>query len=446
MSEINFRDLVDQHLNGTISHDDFDRLKEWLRDHSDHREEYLSAVKMDTLLREIAGQNSEVESPRLAAKPNRRLLLLSMVSALAVLGLAAFLLFQTAAPAAKITAVSDTDSKWEPGDYLQASDRVELTQGKLSLTFSSGATTELHAPVLFEVSSANSAFLHYGNAVSRADTDASHGFTILTPYGQFIDQGTEFLTTVRRDGSSQMHVSSGEVDVAVKGFGRQRIRKGSGIGIESGSVPVMIRIEQGEESSDFLFPSITPPAHTDDGKTANAQLFQSGSDWQEIPPHRESGSLSLLTDGFAQSTQDQPEESLFPPNGADAAILLDLQKAIPVAMIRTYSWHLSEVDVGTRRRAVQRYTVWGSKEKPKQLPIAEEARGWTRIARVDTDAFFQVAEDPDRPAQQACELFSSDGQSLGKFRYLLFDVVPTPMPTGIPPQHTFFGEIDVIAE
>ena len=59
-----------------------------------------------------------------------------------------------------------------------------------------------------------------------------------------------------------------------------------------------------------------------------------------------------------------------------------------------------------------------------------------------TDAFFGVKEEPDRPPQQACAIFSGTDR-IGEFRYLLFEVVHKTMPEGFRPRHTFFGEIDV---
>ena len=76
-------------------------------------------------------------------------------------------------------------------------------------------------------------------------------------------------------------------------------------------------------------------------------------------------------------------------------------------------------------------------------PDAENNAGWTRIARVNTDAFFGVREQPDRPPQQASSIFSGGKNAIGSFRYLLFEVTPTPMPDGMRPRHTFFGEIDI---
>ena len=58
--------------------------------------------------------------------------------------------------------------------------------------------------------------------------------------------------------------------------------------------------------------------------------------------------------------------------------------------------------------------------------------GWTRIARVNTDRFFEVHEPLERPAQQACTITAARGE-IGQFRYLLW----------VTHGGTFFGEFDV---
>ncbi|MEM9015792.1 MAG: hypothetical protein AAGC68_02175, partial [Verrucomicrobiota bacterium] len=68
-----------------------------------------------------------------------------------------------------------------------------------------------------------------------------------------------------------------------------------------------------------------------------------------------------------------------------------------------------------------------------------------RIARVDTDVFFQVDDRTDRPSQQACRLLPPKG-AIGEFRYLLFEVLPTIDVGADAPRHTFFSEIDIFSE
>jgi hypothetical protein len=56
-----------------------------------------------------------------------------------------------------------------------------------------------------------------------------------------------------------------------------------------------------------------------------------------------------------------------------------------------------------------------------------------------------VASARDRPAQQACSI-TSETDSLGRYRFLLFEVHPTLAGHDNEVDHTFFGEIDVYAE
>lgn len=446
--------LVDRHLRGEIAVEEFEELKEALRSCPEKREDYLSAVKMDALLREIAGkQANEAAAPSTGNFARGRLLLFGaglVGCCVAILLLARGGSMERSAAEVGIA----SGARWleggrSEGDVLRAGDVIGLASGSVEVRFRSGALTRIHGPARFEITSDNGGFLHHGQAWARADTESSEGFTIRTHSGKFVDRGTEFLTTARTDGFSQMQVTSGAVDAEVDGFERQRFEKGSGIGIEPGDIPVVIRIESGSATPDFSFPTIPPPSGDDDAGLAagraRARVISRVGDERLNLPHQESGPAELLLDGKAQTAQDQPGESLFLPNGAEGMILIDLGREVPVSRIHTYSWHLSEVDIGKRRRAVQRYTLWACGEvKPESLPIREKGRGWTRVARVDTDAFFRVEEEPDRPAQQACSI-RSNGPAIGKFRYLLFQVFPTPMPEGLPAQHTFFGEIDVFA-
>jgi hypothetical protein len=353
---------------------------------------------------------------------------------------------------ASIGNVSD-DVRWlsaplARGNALDSGTSLQLASGNVEVHFQSGALTLLHGPAHLELVSNNSAFLHYGEAFSRADNEESQGFTIQTHSGNFVDRGTEFLTTARTDGFSQLHVTSGAVDVDVAGHERQRLRTGSGLGIEPGEIPVLIRIETGDETPAFQFPTIPPPTDSDfadqrQGNTSVEWLPTDPTDKRNhlAPP---SGPVDLVIDGRAQSGEDEPAESLFFRDGANGLILIDLGREVPVSKINTYSWHRNLEAPDLRRRAVQRYTLWGcGAEKPPAQPNSEINAGWTRIARVNTDAFFGVREEPDRPPQQACSIFSGGNKAIGSFRYLLFEVSPTPMPEGMRPRHTFFGEIDI---
>jgi len=450
-----WEDLVDRYLHGEITDAEYASFKEALRTDQAKRDAYLKAVRMDTLLRENAGEAQPEEPPYIAPKPREprhfSWALAAGVAASILVGGALALL--TTADQSQAKLVQATSAVWASGSYtegqvLYPGMNLELTSGSAEIEFRSGAVTRLQGPTRFQVVSANEGFLYHGQAYSKADTRSSMGFTIRTRLGKFVDQGTEFLTTANRDGFSQMHVASGAVDAEVPGFPLERLEQGSGISIETGSTPVVVRIEPGDGTSAFTFPSIPPPNPTDVADLAQARCHVTllGNEGEEIGPHRKSGQATRLIDGTGQSYEDAPGESLYFTDASEGYILLDLGEALPLSRIHTYSWHLNDDFPELRRRAVQRYTLWGCGERrPDTLPSKDSAvEGWTRIARVDTDSFFNVEEDPDRPAQQVCAIYSNQPE-LGRYRYLLFQVYPTPMPDSHRSRHTFFGEIDVFS-
>lgn len=445
MNDREAQKLISAYLHDGLSGDEMDRLRAWIAQGAGNAREFAIACSLNQLAGELFEEGRIKETNHTAS--GRRLsglVILAVSLGVIVAGLSLYFLIS---PEARIG--SSHETRWlsramGEGTGLRKGDLINLASGSVEIQFRSGARSRIFGPVLFEIASPNGGFLHYGEALSQANTDRSSGFTIETRAGRFVDQGTEFLTTALTDGFSQMHVSSGAVDALLDGFGTQRFETGNGIGIEPGSSPVVIRIEKGAETDTFQFPSISPPSNDDFAGAATIRLYESESAWVESSPHHESGSVELLVDGRGQSDRDEPGESLFLPNGADATIFMDLGEVRAIDRIVTYSWHLSVIDIGKKRRAVQRYTLWGcGDELPDKLPSREDTGEWTRIARVDTDVYFGVS---DRPAQQACSLIPEEGQILGSFRYLLFDLVPTPLDQGRLPRHTFFGEIDVFSE
>ena len=113
---------------------------------------------------------------------------------------------------------------------------------------------------------------------------------------------------------------------------------------------------------------------------------------------------------------------------------MDLGRAVSIRQINSYSWHQHNRIEDHRVRAHQGYILYGfdGDNPPPAEAIGQPNSGWVRIARVNSDQFFQVHQKLDRPSQQACSIFASKGE-LGRYRFLLWDVKAP----------TFFGEIDV---
>lgn len=307
-----------------------------------------------------------------------------------------------------------------PGDALRTGKPVEFSSGHASIRFASGAEATLIGPCIFEVKSGNSGFLTLGRLKARAEGPVAKGFTITTGTARVVDAGTEFVAAAAPDGQSRVDVTSGEVTVHLEGVKEpHRLRQGDALSVEAGSSQVLVRIESGDGTAAFKFPTIEPPSDHDYADQAShhasirlvrGSLHRSGP----IP----SGPVDRLLDGRGQSQADSPAESVFIDDDGDGALLLDLEQTVAISRINTYSWHEQKGrEPQNRVRAVQKYTLYGyCGEAPPSIEGNHEEVGWTRIARVDSDNFLQITRPIDRPAQQACSISGRAGLS-GAFAF-----------------------------
>lgn len=322
------------------------------------------------------------------------------------------------------------------GNSLFVNDRIELSSGTAHIHFENGAVLELIGPSILQIDSANSAFLSMGRTNVVAETPDSQGFTLTTPSSAFVDLGTAFTAAVAPDGLSHLDVTQGKVNVIVEeDHDHYLIEAGEAIFVEPGKRKVLAKIEPGTESKAFTFPTIPPPSRNDYADASKGMARVSVPTGKLLQrPNWEVNPLSLL-DGKGQSVPDSPKESVFleKEDGTYGNLLIDLGKEIGIERVNSYSWHQHPKVKSHKNRARQVFTLYGFKDKKlpnSGLPASES--GWNRIARVNSDHFFDVHKDIDRPAQQACSIFASKGK-IGFFRYLLIEVHGP----------TFFGEIDV---
>lgn len=335
------------------------------------------------------------------------------------------------------------------GDGLRPGETIELSAGSAEVLFDCGAVMTLHGPCIFEVESARSGFLMLGDAHTRAESPESKGFVLRTRLSRIVDLGTEFVTTVAADGRSCVEVTKGEVAVHLPGDKAPRhLRLGDSLSLEPGRARVMARIERGDGSPAFRFPTIEPPTDADyaDAKQGQARFsVGNGRLHRTMPAARSSGPVEKLNDGRAQDAEDAPGESVFFADNTEGSILLDLGATVTIDKVNTYSWHERPHLREIRFRAQQRYRLYGSAaDAPPSVTGDPDANGWTFIARVNTDEYFGVRELPDRPAQQACSITSQAGP-LGRYRFLLWCVEPVLLPDKKFQNHTFYGEFDVFA-
>jgi hypothetical protein len=343
------------------------------------------------------------------------------------------------------------DVRHQAGDPIVAGQRLELSFGKARIDFENGAEIDLFGPAILHVRSGLEADLTLGRVQVVASTPESKGFTIHTRTARFVDLGTVFTADAGPDGQCRVGVVSGEVLVHVAGSTNgSRLRQGDFMTIEPGHPQVTVRIERGEGTPDFRFATIAPPSPEDYADTArglaSVSLIGGPLLVAKFDPAYSSGGVDRLVDGRAQGSADTPRESVFLEKGARGGFCFDLGQPVAISKINTYSWHDSHFRTENQVRATQKYTVWGfAGDDPPDTERPSVENGFERIARIDTDSFFNVATPLDRPAQQACSI-TSGSRSLGRYRFLVFEVHPTIAPHDNELDHTFYGEIDVYAE
>ena len=182
---------------------------------------------------------------------------------------------------------------------------------------------------------------------------------------------------------------------------------------------------------DFKFKNVPSPVKDNAATQAKLKLVVGAKD--------DSGAdLSALTDGLLPTEQDQPAANFFFNAGSDGGrFLMDLGTAIEIAQVNSYSWHPDT-------RGPQIYALFASDGTTAKFNLEPDAKtdptscGWKLIASVDTRP-----KQGDSGGQYGVSITDASG-SLGKFRYLLFDAVPTESDDAW--GNTFFSEIDVVAK
>jgi hypothetical protein len=181
----------------------------------------------------------------------------------------------------------------------------------------------------------------------------------------------------------------------------------------------------------FKFEHVPPPSKNDAGTAAKITVVEGDAD-------SAGGEVSRLNDGGVPAQEDSPEENFFFAAGTDGGrILVDLNHAIEIKQVNTYSWHPSD-------RGPQVYELYASDgaaanfdthpAKGKDLA----ACGWELKAKVDT-------RDTSKGAGGQYGVSISDtGGTLGKYRYLLLAVHQTEMNDAF--GNTFYSEVDVVGK
>ncbi len=199
----------------------------------------------------------------------------------------------------------------------------------------------------------------------------------------------------------------------------------------SANAEVTITVDRSTTTPAFRFARVASPSKDDAAATAKVELIAGTVD-------RGSAGLPALVDGKLPGSEDEPEANLFFRGDSwGGRFRIDLGAVTDIAAVNTYSWHPDT-------RAPQVYRVYASDGTDPHFNPAPGVRvdlstcGWREVAFVDTRT-----KEGDKGGQYGVSITDTSG-SLGRYRYLLFDVFETE--SDDPWGNTFYSEIDVVAK
>ena len=250
-------ELVTKMLDQSISSEEFDRLQYLIRNEPCALDLYIEIISLypcldvikeldidynelsyEQLLRELARDAKTAPPVNLAsdkeqdnidnvirpARDKQKLNKLSKyVLASSVAASLLFTLFLYFAPDRSgvevATLVDQMNTKWSTseshiknGRRLWTSDGpFDLKKGIVEIQFDDGVDVLIEGPALFSVERLG-LYIEYGRLYSRV-SDAGLGFTVKTSTSQFVDHGTEFGILANINGSSELHVIKGKVQL-----------------------------------------------------------------------------------------------------------------------------------------------------------------------------------------------------------------------------------------
>ena len=191
------------------------------------------------------------------------------------------------------------------------------------------------------------------------------------------------------------------------------------------------RIVATEATPQFKFETVPTPVRPNAATSDRFTLVTGGRDLNGAP-------LGKLQSGFLPSGPDAPHENFFFKDGADGGrIGVDLNQAMDIQQVNTYSWHTTD-------RGPQVYKLYASDGTAAGFNPGPGATldpltvGWKLLASVDT------RPKSGAPGGQYGVSITSPGGIVGHYRYLLFDCKRTEdVDRWV---NTFYSEIDIVAK
>ena len=178
-------------------------------------------------MKEIQRRNHLLKLQQAAKKTWKFMKITAAAAFVAFFAYIGYLLIQPV-PVATLTATANAE--WENPNFLGKIENrllpgpMKLTKGLAQITFDDGAEVIIEAPSTISLEKSNQAFLELGRLSVQVPAYAQ-GFRIDTPSASIIDMGTEFGVEVTTNGTSDLHVFKGMVDVLAGDKKRKSNRK-----------------------------------------------------------------------------------------------------------------------------------------------------------------------------------------------------------------------------
>jgi hypothetical protein len=190
------------------------------------------------------------------------------------------------------------------------------------------------------------------------------------------------------------------------------------------------RIDNSSASAEFKFKNVPTPAKDNAARKAKVTIVDGKRDDNGAQP-------ACLIDGKLPTEEDEPSANFFFDQGtAGGRLRMDLGSAIEIKQINTYSWHPNTRGPQVYKLYVSDGTGRDFKADPKAGTDPAKV-GWKLLTKVDTRP-----KGDDMGGQYGVSHADSAAGSLGKYRYLLFDMSRTE--DDDPFGNTFYSEITVI--
>lgn len=236
---VELNELCSAAVDGVLTDQDRERLQTFLRQSDEARRFYVRSMQLSASLHSYAAemQSEPAEPSNVIQVPSWRW---RPWAAAAAAVAAVALVFFSLRPRGVEDAVDLQDSvarltgskdcQWggplvlNPGDEVAAGQRVNLLSGAAELTFDSGAQLVVQGPAQLSVRSAWEAELLKGTVKANVPTEAV-GFRVLNSSVDVVDLGTEFTMTATDEGTTEVFVLQGAVEVHPRDAKGQRQRK-----------------------------------------------------------------------------------------------------------------------------------------------------------------------------------------------------------------------------